>query len=218
MFNFKELFAGVVLIFLLGIGGFLYRVAMESSYQNIPISTSGHPCTSTQCLTTNVKLPNVGISFTLPVEYALVATSTRPNSALVATYVKGEFTNATSTISDVINIYRYALAKGRTADEIMRKQTVFTPSGLSPLLMKEFTNITLNGNTFSRITIERLGGVVQTAYYITHAQSIFRFDITEHGVADWANPTLDAGNLQGNKTLHTLLSTLQFSAQHTTPL
>lgn len=211
MFNFKELFAGIVLIFLLGIGGFLYRVAMESPYQNTPIGISSSPCTSTQCSTTSVKLPNIGISFTLPAGYVLVATSTQSNHAQVAVYVKILPTNATSTISDTITIYRYVLAKGQTANEVIRKQTVLVPSGLSPLSMKDFTNITFNGNTFSRITIERLGGVAQTAYYITHSQNVFRFDITEYGVANWTKPTFDASSLPGNKALRALLSTLRFN-------
>ncbi|HEX8946602.1 MAG TPA: hypothetical protein VF829_00050 [Candidatus Paceibacterota bacterium] len=230
MFNFKELLALVVLIFVLGIAGFLYRNAMERPTFGGPHATTtactleakvcpdgesvgrvGPTCAFAPCPPPNVELPSVGISFVLPEGYAPIATSSLANPAIVAAYETTAPTEASTTA--IITISRYPIPEGKTAAQVILSETILDPSGLSPQSLQKFASTTLGGSTFLQIQIGRFEGQVRTAYYLPRAHDALRFDVIERNVTNWTSPALSVGDLPGHRAIRTLLSTLQVRTQ-----
>ncbi len=225
MFNFKELWAGIVLIFLLGIGGFLYRTAIESSYQNVGVCSfetktcpdgslvgrSGPSCLFTSCLPPNVELPSAGISFVLPVGYTSMAVGSSTPLSRIAAYTKKTLTNA-STTESTLTMFRYSVQQGKTASEVIRAHASLTSPELSFSQLRNVTSVTLGTNTFSYIILGKSTNIVRSVYYVAHKQSVFLFFVTENGTFNWSDQSLKIDSLSGDKALRTLLATLQFSS------
>lgn len=224
MFNFKELYAGAALIFLLGMGGFLYRVAIENSYQNVGVCSfetktcpdgsfvgrSGSACLFSACLPPNVELPNAGISFVLPSGYELLAASSSTPQTRIASYAKKTIINASTTIN-TIAIYRYNFLKGKTASRVVRAHLPLAALTYS-ISPKDITNVTFGKNTFSRITLRNSATVLRSAYYVIRGHYVFLFYVTQNGGIGTASNSTKVNKISGNKELRTLLSTLQFSS------
>lgn len=227
MFNIKELIVGIVLIILLGVGGFLYRSVLEQSFpsglssgvctREIKICPDGTSvgrvsptCAFVLCPPPNILLSNVGIAFVLPRGYASIATSSFSDTSVVAAYVASmaPAANASTTIS----IRQYPVSKGETAEQVMLRKTIFYPSGLSPVSMQQFATSTIGNHTFQRIEIGNFDGRAQTAYYLPRHNDVLRFDVVRKNAANRIGANLSNASLSGNEALRVLLSTLQVSS------
>ncbi len=225
--NWKELGTGVLLLALLGIAGFLYRNASERPAapgtactleaklcpDGTAVGRSGPNCALAPCPPPNVSLDYARIAFALPAGYVEDDSAALPDPYGVNQYVEqssGTSTPATITIFDI------PISSGESAGNVILANTQLSPSGLPPASMQVFRNETIGnrnlpgaGHTFSVITIERFEGRVQTAYFLTRAADVLRFDAVDTGVTDWTNPALDISALPAQKVLRTLLGTLE---------
>ncbi|MGD0328646.1 MAG: hypothetical protein ABSB00_02965, partial [Minisyncoccia bacterium] len=130
----KTLLLGIALIIILGIGGVLYRNAVEHPSQPIAcpldaeicpdgtaVSRTSLSCTFPACPPPNVSLPDVGIALAIPAGFIAAAL---PDAASIAAY---EMPTASST-ADII-IRRYAIEASTTALSTIQQTAIGGASG-----------------------------------------------------------------------------------------
>lgn len=211
----KGLFLGVVAIVLIGIGGLVYRNAVEYSSQPIAcpmdakvcpdgtsVARTGLSCTFPACLPPNVTLDEAGIAFALPVDFSIAELQ---DAASVATYEK---LPVATTSSAKIDIRRYAIAASSTALATIQQTAIGGASG-EPVPATSFSSTLLGTRRFTVVQIERFEGVVDTAYYFARGADVLRFDSIDTGVANWTDPNLNTTTLPAAMALRQMLATLQ---------
>jgi hypothetical protein len=209
----KQLLAGIVLIIVIGFGGFIYRNAIEHSPQAVgctleakvcpdgsAVGRSGPTCAFAECLPPNVSFAALHIAFAVPAGF--IATGL-PDDASVAAYKKA----ATTTIA-LVTLRRYTIASSSNALATIQTTAIGGASG-EPVSTASYSSIMVGPYRFTTIPIERFEGVIDTAYYLARDQDVLRFDAIDQGVINWTDPSLDIGSLPGAMALRELLSTLQ---------
>ncbi len=211
----RSLFLGILLIVILGIGGLVYRNAVEHPAQPIvcpldamvcPDGTSvgrtGTSCTFPVCPPPNTTLDDVGIAFAIPSGFVSAGL---PDPASVAAYEA----SATSSANVAgIMIRRYAIAASSTALATIQQTAVNASSGL-PVSATAFSSTVIGNHRFTVASIERFEGVVDTAYYLARSSDVLRFDAIDRNVMNWTDPNLNTSALPAHAALAKLLSTLQ---------
>jgi hypothetical protein len=224
----KELFAGIVLVLVLGVGGFLYRNEVERPLADVSATTGGSGaactqdakicpdgsavgrtapnCTFAVCPPPNAELVmgSTTLDFVLPAGYQKTATTNGP--AVLATYQQS------GTNGSEIEISEYPIPAGEGPDQAMLADTTFTPSGTQATSTNSFAPLTEGRNTFSEINIGSSNGQVQTAYYLPLSNDLLRFDIIETNVIDWNDPNLNTATLPQHQAIQQMLATLEVSS------
>lgn len=213
----KTLWYGILLIVLIGIGGLVYRNAVEHPSEPIacpmdakvcPDGTSvgrtGLSCTFPECPPPNVSLEDIHISFAVPAGFA--ATESSGAGSVAAYTFSPAVSDATSTAADII-IRRYAISASSTPLSVIQATAIGGTSG-GPVSVTTFTPAMIAGRTFTVVSIERFEGIIDTAYYLRHGTDMLRFDAIDRE-ADWTNPSLDLSLLPAHRALIKLLGSLQ---------
>ncbi|MFZ1074858.1 MAG: hypothetical protein WAN50_00575 [Minisyncoccia bacterium] len=211
----KGLLWGILLIIIVGLGGFFYRNALENPTQPVAcpldaklcpdgtsVARTGNSCTFAPCPPPNVSLDSVGISFAVPDGFD---TTKIPGGAIAAYDTPAD---ASTTSSAGIVIRRYAIEASSTALATMQKTAIGNPSGL-PAGAAQFSSTVLGDHRFTVVSIERFEGVVDTAYYLARNADVLRFDAIDRNVMNWTDQNLDVSTLPANQALQKMLSTLQ---------
>ncbi|MBI4122035.1 MAG: hypothetical protein HY461_01760 [Parcubacteria group bacterium] len=222
----KSLLLGIVFILFVGIGGFMYRNAVEYPARSsacpldamvcpdgTSVARSGVSCTFPACAPPNVSLSDSGIAYAVPDGFI---PTELPDSASVAAY---RMPGPTPTEPSDIIIRRFIIAT--TSDSsgqggspqavalaVIEQTAIGSPSGL-PVNVALFTSIVLGDNRFTVVPIERFEAVINTAYYLTRGADILRFDAIDRGAVNWMDPNLDVSTLPAHAALTKLLATLQ---------
>jgi hypothetical protein len=210
----KTLLWGVLLIIVLGIGGLVYRNAIEHPSQPIvcpmdaqvcpdgtSVSRTGSSCTFPDCPLPNVSLPTANIAFAIPTGFTVGALN---DDASIAEY---DMPIASSTDTNSIIIRRYAIGATSTALATIQQTAIGGASG-APVGASSFSSIVLGAHRFTVVSIQRFEGVIDTAYYLARNTDVLRFDAIDRG-ADWTNPDLDISTLPAHAALAKMLTTLQ---------
>lgn len=217
----KQLFAGIVLIVLIGVGGFFYRNVTEKpgSQASQPACTlevkvcpdgtsvgrEGPSCSFAPCLPPNLEVTEAGVSFVLPAGYTQVMRGAAHQENLRIF----EKASMSENAPHLITLKRFVLPEGKTADDVMLENTRLQPADLPIESMDEFDIVAANGKTFYKFTIERFEGQVHTAYYLPRANDVLRFDILERDVSSWTDPSLVIDTLPEHRNLQTLIESVQ---------
>lgn len=212
----KSLLLGIVLIIIIGIGGFVYRNAVEHPAQQIKcpldallcpdgtsVSRTGFSCTFAPCPLPNITLPNITISFALPAGFLTVAL---PDADSVAAYELPAPTASTSPASMIIR--RFTISSAGTALETIQQTAIGAASG-APVSATSFSSTALGSHRFTVVSIERFEGVIDTAYYLARSNDVIRFDAIDRDVVGWTDPNLDVSALPAHRALIKLLTNLQ---------
>lgn len=210
----KSLFFGILLIIVIGIGGFVYRNAIEYPKQPIAcpqdarvcpdgtsIARTGTSCTFLECPLPNITLSDVGIAFAIPEGFINVET---PDSSSIVAY---ETSNASSTEPSSIVIRRYSIDASSTPLATIKETAIGDASG-EPVSVNLYSSKLIGNHQFTIVPIGRFEGVIDTAYYLARSTDVLRFDAIDRG-ADWTNPNLDTASLPAHSALIKLLTTLQ---------
>ena len=218
----KELLAGIVILFVVGFGSFLYRNTVERpgiiaaqpectmEAKICPDGTSvgrtGPACEFAPCALPNIEIANAGVSFAIPAGYAADGNTYAADATFLAVFLKPPHSvNPKHTII----VYRYEIPEGETANEVILENTRYQPADIAAEDFSQFRNLSVNGRTFRETTIERFEALVHTSYYLVRENDVLRFDITEHDVTDWMEPGLSIQALPEHAALLELLRTLQ---------
>ena len=231
----KQLLAGVVLIFVLGVIGFLYRYELENPNMHLgskgtpsgvacteeakvcpdgsAVGRTGPDCTFATCPPPNVQLTSASttIGFVLPSGYKPHVVSS-DDSSYLASYVQIQNASATTTdTASIIDIHAYQISTGQTPSQVMLSNTYFDPSEQQATSTSAFKSVTEGSNTFYEIQLGRFEGQVESEYYLYEPNSVLSFTITERNVEDWSDPSLNVNALPQHVALQQMLATLQVS-------
>lgn len=214
MICMKSLLLGILLIVIIGIGGLVYRNAVEHPSQPIvcpvgtltcpdgtTVSRVGTSCVFPVCPPPNVSFADVGVSFAVPDGWTSVPP---PDEASIAAYEEPSAGVSSSTII----IRRYAVDASSTPLATIQSTAIGSPSDL-PISATSFTSTVIGTHRFTVAAIERFEGVVDTAYYLARGTDVLRFDAVDQNVNNWTDPELDVSSLPANTALRKLLTTLQ---------
>ncbi|HVM58798.1 MAG TPA: hypothetical protein VMT80_00475 [Candidatus Paceibacterota bacterium] len=213
----KKALLGVLLLVLVGVGGVIYRNALEHPSQPIAcpldakvcpdgtaVSRTGTACTFPACPPPNVSLPDAGIAFALPAGFAA---TTPPDSASLAAYDSGSVSTSTEPASIVIR--RFQIEASSTALATIQATAIGGASG-APLPATAFSSVVLGANhRFTVAQIERFEGTVDVAYYLARGNDVLRFDAIDRQVQGWTDASIDVSTLPAQKALRQMLATLQ---------
>ncbi len=195
----KELVAGIVLIVVVGLGGFLYRNMIERNAVPQPESVActmdamvcpdgssvgriGPLCAFAPC---PGALSTIGISFTAPAGYVENKNALGEDATLLVAYEKATATPPPHAIV----VRRFEIPEGKTANDVMLANTMLEPSGATPEL-SAFADATVGTHIMKKIVLERFEGHVHSAYYLVRAGDVLRFEILERDVTNWTDPAL----------------------------
>lgn len=211
----KGLFLGILLIILVGFGGFMYRnaikyparpTACQMDARVCPDGTSvgrtGPSCTFPVCPAPNVSFSDAGIAFAIPEGFV---GAEFPDSASIAAYDKS--TSASTSAASIV-IRRYSINASSTALATIQQTAIGGASGL-PVPTTAYSSTVIGTKRFTVVNIERFEGVVDTAYYLARTTDVLRFDAIDRGVANWTSPNLDTTTLPAAVALRKLLTTLE---------
>ena len=212
----KTLLLGILFLILIGIGGFLYRNAVEHPNEPIAcpmdakqcpdgtaVGRTGSSCTFPACPPPNVSLEAVGIAFAVPAGYQSI--STQDPAAIVA------YQTSAATFTEIapsIIVRRFMVGASSTPLQTIQQTAIGGASGV-PVPATAFSTARLGTHLFTVVSIERFEAVIDTAYYLARANDVLRFDAIDHGVLDWTSPALDVHSLPAAQALRTMLSTLE---------
>lgn len=217
----KQLAFFLVLITVLGVGGFLYRNVMEQPGQGnstactlearicpdgTSVGRSGPDCAFAACPLPNIEIPEAGIAFVLPQGYTqiLAGGPTQP----LRIFSKP---SRSPSVEHALHISRYDIPEGQTAEQVILAHTRYQPADMPAEDFSRFTNVTIAGKTYRVTVIERFEALVQSSYFLVRANDVIRFDVLEHDVSQWTDPELVVENLPEHQALIRLLGTLQSS-------
>ena len=211
----KSLLLGIAFIVILGVGGLVYRNAVEYPTRPIAcpvdalvcpdgtsVARTGSSCTFPACPPPNVSLAEVGIAYAVPEGFV---STTLPDSASVAAY---EMPGTTPQEPSHIIIRRFAIGASSTALATIQETAIGGASGL-PVSVTSFSSTVLGTHRFTVVSIERFEAVITTAYYLARGADILRFDAIDRGVREWTDANLDVSALPAHAALRKLLTTLQ---------
>ncbi len=218
----KQLLALVVVLVVVGIGGFMYRNALEHPIVHIPegvactqeaklcpdgssVGRTGPDCAFSACAFPNAEDATTGISFAVPSGYVANPDAIGSDESLRAVFDK----TSNGPVPHSIIVRRFFIPEGKSGEETIVANTMLEPSGNTAKSMKEFKPVIVNGKTYHTIVLERFEGQVHSAYYLVRASDVLKFEVLEKEVSSWTDPALVVSNLPEHKALQTLLATLQ---------
>jgi hypothetical protein len=218
--NWKTLFLGVAFIVLIGIGGLVYRNAVERTSQPVAcpldakmcpdgtaVGRTGPSCQFPACPPPNVTLPEIGISFAVPEGST---SATLPDEAAIAAYAL--FEDAAATGGDSIYIRRYPLTGSTTALSVIQETAIGDATG-EPVSATALSSRELGTRRYTVAMLGRFEGVISTAYYLARQNDVLRFDAIDREVSNWTDPRLDISTLPAHAALIKILTTLQADSQ-----
>lgn len=212
----KQLLAGTILLFVVGVAGFLYRNTVERPGVFAPdcaletwtcpdgsaVSRSGPTCSFSACAAPNVFLSAASITFLPPEGYSVA----EPRTGELARYTKLPIGGS---VPQVIAITQYAIGD-RSADETMLAESRFQPADeIAETLDERFVQVEIGDHQFYEVTTERFEGLVHTLYYLVRANDVIRFEITEHQVGEEWMSSKPAREFPEHQVLWRVLETLQ---------
>lgn len=213
----RSLVFGIVLIILIGIGGFFYRSVLEQTAQPVACTMDAMVCPDgssvgriaptcefAACPTGGVQTA-IGLSFAMPAGYVADENAFGADTSLVAAFVKP---SASDAVEHTIIVRRYPIAQGETAQDVILANTRYQPADMQAEDFSRFETSLINGREFRSTVIERFEGIVHSAYFLARADDVIRFEVIEHDVADWTDPELVVENLPEHKSLLQMLSTI----------
>lgn len=218
----KQLLVGVAILFVVGIGSFLYRNVVERpgitavqpactmEAKICPDGTSvgrtGPRCEFSPCALPNVEFPAYGVAFAIPRGYTVEEDVRTRDAQIVAMFVKP---SASENPMHTIMVYRYPIPEGKTGNDVVLENTRYQPADLQASDLSQFRDLSVSGKTYRETTIERFEALVHSAYFLVRENDVLRFDIVEHDVTDWMEPSLAIRQLPEHAAFLEILRTLQ---------
>lgn len=213
----KQLAAGVILLALVGIAGFLYRNTVEQprlldtgvvcpeEVRECPDGTtvvrSGLTCAFAACAHPNISLDRGSIAFVLPEGYQ----PTDSRGAEIARYTK----QVPSAGEQVIVISRYPITDEQTSEDVILFHSRFQPADeVAAMKDERFVEVVAGDYLLHEVTVERNDDTLHTLYYLVRASDVVRFEIVERGIGSWMSDA-PAREFPEHRVLWKMLETLQ---------
>ncbi len=212
----KSLIFGILILLVVGVGGLVYRNAVEHPNQKVAcpvdaklcpdgtsVSRMAPACSFPACPPPNVTLDSAQIAYAIPAGFVAITGSSDPS--VIAEY---DLQSASSTATASIFIRRYAVSTASTPLATIERTAVGYPSG-QLVSTDAFTSTVIGLHRYTVVAIERYAGTVDTAYYLSRGSDVLRFDAVDRGVVTGSGSNPSAAALPAETALKYLLSTLQ---------
>lgn len=199
----KQLLAGVVILFVVGVASFLYRntverpgitaampaCTMEAKIcpDGTAVGRTGSACEFAPCAFPNIEVADAGVAFAVPNGYVADENAPGGDAYRLASFVKPSLSG---NPEHTITVYRFPIPEGKTGDDVILERTQYQPADMQAEDFSRFQDLSVNGKMFRETHIERFEALVHSAYYVVRESDVLRFDIIEHDVTDWMEPTL----------------------------
>lgn len=218
----KSLALGVVVILVLGIGGFAFRHVVETTGgpqitactaeaklcpDGSAVGRVGPSCEFAPCAFPNVTFADANLSFALPEGYQLGVQEPGADGNIDG--MLGFYQKQALSGYHYITIYQFPIAEDETANDVIVANTTLSPSGEQVSGINKFDPVLIQGKTFQHIVIERFEGQVVSAYYLVRDTDVLRFDVLEKDVTNWTESELDIHALPEHKALEHMLTTVE---------
>lgn len=218
----KSLTFGIVLILVIGIGGFAYRYVMEQTDNSSlaactkeakicpdgsSVSRTGPLCDFTLCPLPNIELTELGISFVLPPLYSTDEQAYGADPSMVGAFIH----SVSDSVQHSIIVRRYLIEGEHTAEEVILAHTRYQPRDERAEDFSDFETKIINGQSLRVTVIERFEGVVHSAYFLERDTDVLMFEIIEQTVDAWTDPELVVDELPQHAALHVMLATLHLA-------
>lgn len=217
----KQLLAGVVILFVVGFGSFLYRNIMERPSVTAPevactmeaklcpdgssVGRTGPRCEFAACAFPNVEAPSAGVAFVAPPGY-MKAEAGEAGTLLTLTKP-----SLSGDASHTISVWSFPIGEGGTADNVIMSTARFQPADEPATDLSRFRDLKAGPHAFREVTTERFEALVRTGFYLVREKDVLLFEVTEHDVTDWMEPGLEVRTLPEHAALIRALGTLQAS-------
>lgn len=216
----KSLVAGIVVILVIGIGGFVYRnvsertgsepVACTEEAKVCPDGTAvgrqGPSCAFAPCAFPNVEVPGASIAFALPDGYAADENAGGAEPTLLGAFVKPSLAGDPP---HTIIVRAYPIPAGESAEDVILANTRRLTADMPVESMDDFAPMFVNGKTFQFFVADRFEAQVVSYFYLPRSGDVLRFEVVERDVTEWMEPELVVTDLPEHKELLELLGTLQ---------
>tara|TARA_B100000745_G_scaffold254816_1_gene177404 strand:+ start:7272 stop:7898 length:627 start_codon:yes stop_codon:yes gene_type:complete len=205
----KELFLGVVLIILLGLGSFLYQNALrDRSAPEGPIACTlearicpdgsavgrtGPQCEFEACSTDP-------ISFTAPNGFI----DTLPLLSSIVEGRLGFYSKEPSVISNSISVHAF---KTGDKEQALLEKVTLTPSDLHPESLEDFEVVTIGEREAYRIVNERFEATVEVTYGIFLEDFLVLVALRDIAVENWMED-FDIEDLEDLQTVEEVVSSV----------
>lgn len=213
----RTLIFGIVLIVLIGIGGFFYRSVMENGAEPVACTMDAMVCPDgssvgrippscefAACPASGFETA-AGVSFTPPAGYVADTTTYADEASVVASFAKPTMSAA---VQHRIIVRAYPINEGETADEVILANTRYQPADMQAEDFSRFETAIIDGRTFRSTVIERFEGIVHSAYFYARPTAVISFELIEHDVTGWMEPGLVIENLPEHQNLLQMLGTV----------
>lgn len=218
----KELFLGVVLIVLIGVGGFFYRNTMEEHVPSpVACTEEARVCpdgsavgrVSPTCEFAACPFPNRAldgeIAFVVPGGYIENKDALSESTLLVAL----EKQSVTEGVPHAIVVRKLSVTPEDGVEDDMVRNTIFETSDMGAESIDQFEKKTINGRQFYVVTVERFEAQIHTLYYLPLTardglSRLYVFEVVERDVTEWMEPGLVIENLPEHQALLSMLSTI----------
>lgn len=213
----KSLILGIVVIILVGIGGFFYRGVMQQTAEPVACPMDAMVCPDGSSIG---RIPptcqfaacpagvssGAGFSFSIPAGYVADENAYGADPHLLAALVKPSLS---ASVQHTIIIRRFPIGEEETANEVILAATRYQPADMQAEDFSRFETSLIDGREFRSTVIERFEAIVHSAYFLVRADDVIRFEIVEHDVMSWMDPNLDVESLPEHQALLELLSSIE---------
>lgn len=217
----KQLIAGVVIIVVVGLGGFLYRNIMERSAIPQPdgiactmearicpngsaVGREGPNCEFSACPVPNIDIQELRVVFLPPPGYTQVEAGT----SFQETQRIFEKPSLSENAPHLITLKRYEIPEGQTAEQVLVANVRRQPADMPIESTGELGTTVLGNNTYRSFVVERFEGQVESAYFLIRERDILVFSVLERDVLNWTEPSLSVDTLPEHAALRQMLTTL----------
>tara|TARA_B100000508_G_scaffold60333_2_gene47496 strand:+ start:46392 stop:47018 length:627 start_codon:yes stop_codon:yes gene_type:complete len=206
----KELFLGVVLIILLGLGSFLYQNALrDRSTPEGPVACTlearicpdgsavgrtGPHCEFEACSTDP-------ISFTAPNGFI----DTLPLLSSIVEGRLGFYSKEPNVISNSISVHAF---KTETPEEVILEKVTLTPSDLHPESLEDFEVVAIGEREVYRIVNERFEATVEVTYGIFLEDFLVLVALRDIAVENWMED-FDIEDLEDLETVEEVVRSIK---------
>jgi len=184
----KELFLGIILIILLGLGSFVYQNAVNKPQIEEPVACTlearicpgGGTVGRTGPLCEFEACPSDAIQFDAPVGFI-------DSLPILSSIVEGRigfYTKEPSTISNNVTIFVHQTSEEESFEDLLLKKVRLTPSDLHPEL-EDFEMLELDGREVYRIINERFEATVEVTYGIPLDGFLVLVSLRDIAVENW---------------------------------
>lgn len=211
----KQLLFGVLILVLIGIAGFFYRNAIESPGPIVACPLDAKLCpdgssvgrVAPTCEFAACPAGPAGVTYDIPEGYVADENAYGADTSLLDAFVKPSLSE---NVKHTIIVRTYPIGAGQTANDVILANTRFSPSDMQAESMDQFEPVTINGKTYQSVVIERFEAIVHSAYFLPREADVLKFEIVEHDVVDWMEPTLAVNKLPEHAALIKMLGTVGY--------